>query len=380
MKIGIVSQSYYPRYGGVTEHVHALAHELRRRDHEVTIITSFFRRGEKGFRDGVLRIGWNILVPFNRAFVDFAIGVSLKRQLKRAIRELDLDVVHVHNPAAPTLPLFAVQVSDRPTVGTFHSTGGRTALQDLFRPMLMNALGRLDGRIAVSSTARTAAELYHPGPYDVIPNGVDVERFHPLVPPFEQWRDPAHTNILFVGRLDPRKGVQDLIAAMPEVVERTDGRARLLVVGDSYLRPQIMAGVPSSAREHVHFLGHVPSAQLPRWYATGDIFISPASGQESFGIVLLEAMAAARAVVASDIPGYRSVVVPDVNGVLFPPGDASALARTVAGLVDDPERRLMMAGRGRARAVEFAWPRVTERIEAVYREALTRRSAVHSAA
>jgi len=380
VKIGIVSQSYYPRYGGVTEHVHALAHELRRRDHEVTIITSFFRRGEKGFRDGVLRIGWNILVPFNRAFVDFAIGVSLKRQLKRAIRDLDLDVVHVHNPAAPTLPLFAVQVSDRPTVGTFHSTGGRTALQDLFRPMLMNALGRLDGRIAVSSTAKTAAELYHPGPYDVIPNGVDVERFHPLVPPFEQWRDPAHTNILFVGRLDPRKGVQDLIAAMPEVVERTDGRARLLVVGDSYLRPQIMAGVASSAREHVHFLGHVPSADLPRWYATGDVFVSPATGNESFGIVLAEAMAAGRAVVASDIPGYRTVVTPEVDGVVAPPGDVAALAAQVARLANDAALRRELGRRGRERSLDFAWPRVTDRIEAVYRDVLARRAPVPTAA
>jgi phosphatidylinositol alpha-mannosyltransferase len=370
MKIGIVSQSYYPRYGGVTEHVHALAHELRRRGHEVTIITSFFRRGEKGFVDGVLRIGWNILVPFNRAFVDFAIGVSLKRQLKRAIRRLDLDIVHVHCPTAPTLPIFAVQVSDRPTVGTFHSTGGRTALQDFFKPMVVSAMSRLDGRIAVSATARATAEIYHPGPYEVIPNGVDVERFLPLVAPFPEWRDPAFTNILFVGRLDPRKGVQDLIAAMPEIVERTDGRARLLVVGDSYLRPQIMAGVASSAREHVHFLGHVPSADLPRWYATGDIFISPASGNESFGIVLVEAMAAGTPVVATDIPGYRSVIDPGVNAEAFPPGDVRALARVVSALVEDPARRAQLAERGRARATEFAWPQVTERIEDVYREAL----------
>ena len=374
MRIGIVSQSYYPRYGGVTEHVHALAHELRRRGHEVTIITSFFRRGEKGFTDGVLRIGWNILVPFNRAFVDFAIGLSLKRRLKRAIRDLDLDVVHVHNPGAPTLPLFAVQVSDRPTVGTFHSTGGRTAIQDLFRPMLLNTLGRLDGRIAVSTTAKVAAELYHPGPYDVVPNGVDVERFHPLVPPFEQWRDPRYTNLLFVGRLDPRKGVQDLIAAMPEVVERTDGRARLLVVGDSYLRPQIMAGVASTAREHVHFLGHVPSADLPRWYATGDIFCSPATGNESFGIVLVEAMAAGRAVVCSDIPGYRTVVTPDKDAVVFPPGDVPALARALSQLVEAPERRGKLAEAGRRRALEFAWPSVVDRIEQVYRDAVERRA------
>ena len=378
MRIGIVSQSYYPRYGGVTEHVHALAHELRKRGHDVTIITSFFRRGEKGFKNGVLRIGWNILVPFNRAFVDFAIGVSLKRQLRRAFRELDLDVVHVHNPTAPTLPLFAVQVSDRPTVGTFHSTGGRTALQDLFRPMLVDAVGRLDARIAVSETARTTAEIYHPGPYDVIPNGVDVERFHPLVQPFEEWRDPRYVNILFVGRLDPRKGVQDLIAAMPEIVERTDGRARLLVVGDSYLRPQVMAAVASTAREHVHFLGHVPSADLPRWYATGDIFCSPATGNESFGIVLVEAMAAGRAVVCSDIPGYRTVVSPDRNASVFPPGDVTALARTISRLVEDPERRGKLAEEGRRRALEFAWPSVVDRIEAVYRAAAGRRASALS--
>ena len=378
MRIGIVSQSYYPRYGGVTEHVHALAAELRKRGHEVTIITSFFRRGEKGFRDGVLRIGWNILVPFNRAFVDFAIGFSLKRRLKKAIRQLDLDIVHVHCPTAPTLPIFAVQVSDRPTVGTFHSTGGRTALQDLFKPLVVGAMERLDARIAVSETAKATAAIYHPGPYDVIPNGVDVERFHPLVAPFPEWKDPAFTNILFVGRLDPRKGVQDLIAAMPEVVERTDGRARLLVVGDSYLRPQVMAGVPSFVREHVHFLGHVPSADLPRWYATGDIFCSPATGNESFGIVLVEAMASGRAVVCSDIPGYRTVVRPGQDAAVFPPGDVPALARVLSRLVEDPVRRGQLAEAGRLRALDFAWPAVVDRIEAVYRDAAGRRASALS--
>lgn len=383
MKVGIVSQSYYPRYGGVTEHVHALAVELRRRGHDVTILTSHFRRGETGVAGGVRRIGYNILIPFNRAFVDFTIGWSLKRRLRRAIRELDLDVVHVHCPTAPTLPVFAVQVCDRPLVGTFHSTGGRTALQDFFQPILGTAVARLDGRIAVSETARHTAELYYPGDYEVIPNGVDVERFHPLVPAFPKWRDPAYVNLLFVGRLDPRKGVQDLIAAMPEVIERTEGRVRLLVVGDSYLRPQIEAQVPSVAQRHVHFLGHVPSTDLPRWYATGDIFCSPATGNESFGIVLAEAMAAGRPVVCSDIPGYRCVVTPGVQAACFPPGDVRALARTIAQLVDDPERRGRLAAAGRQRSLEFAWPRVVDRIEAVYRGAVGHHRAAltgHSAA
>lgn len=383
MRIGIVTQSYYPRYGGVTEHVHSLGLELRRRGHEVTIITSRFRKGEGGDEPHVRRIGYNILIPFNRAFVDCTIGWGLKRQLRRAFRELELDVIHVHCPTAPTLPLMAIQVADRPTVGTFHSTGGRTALQDLFQPMLSSAIGRLAGRIAVSRTALETAELYYPGHYEVIPNGVDVDRFHPLVTPFPEWRDPDRVNILFVGRLDPRKGVQDLIAAMPEVIERTDGRARLLVVGDSYLRPQVEAQVSELARRHVHFLGHVLSRDLPRWYATGDVFCSPATGNESFGIVLVEAMAAGRAVACSDIPGYRTVVNPGVDAAVFPPGDVPSIARTLAQLVEDAERRRRLAERGRQRALDFAWPKVTDRIEAVYREALgrgTHAAAGHTAA
>ncbi len=378
MRIGIVTQYYYPRYGGVAEHVHALARELRRRRHEVTIIASGYRRGEQGLRDGVLRMGWNIVVPYNRAFVDVTIGLTLKGQLRRAFRDLDLDIVHIHSPSAPTLPLFAAQVCDRPMVGTFHCAGGRTTLQDLFRPLLSRAMDRLDARIAVSSTAKATAELYDPGTYDVIPNGVDVDRFHPLVQPYERWRDPAFTNILFVGRLDPRKGIEDLIAAMPDLVERTGGRARLLVVGDSCLRSLVMAGVPRAAWEHVHFLGHVPSADLPRWYATGDIFCSPATGNESFGIVLVEAMAAGRAVVCSDIPGYRTVVTPGRDAVVFPPGDVPALARALSQLVEDPARRKRLAEAGRRRALDFSWPRVVDRIEAVYQLAAVRHAAALS--
>jgi phosphatidylinositol alpha-mannosyltransferase len=380
VKIGIVSQSYYPRFGGVTEHVHHTAVELRKRGHDVLIITSHFGRGETTNGNGVARIGHNLLIPFNGAFVDLAVGLRLEQQLRSLLRTWEFDVLHTHAPLVPTLPLMAVKAASCAQVGTFHTTGGPSRLLDLMKGYLGPLIGKLDARIAVSNTARDYVEAYFPGHYHVIPNGVDIERFHPSVEPFEAWREPDRVNLLFVGRLDPRKGVQLLLDAMPEVVERTAGRARLLVVGDSYLRSRFESSVPPALREHVRFLGHVPSADLPRWYATGDIFVSPASGNESFGIVLLEAMACGRAVVASDIPGYRSVVVPDVNGLMFPPGDRAALARTLAALVDDPDHRRALATRGRARALEFAWPRVTDRIEAVYREVVARRSAVHSAA
>jgi len=381
VKIGIVSQSYYPRYGGVTENVHHTAVELRRRGHDVRIVTSRFRRGETQHVNGVERVGYNLLIPFNKAFVDVTVGMRLRRQLAELFRAHDFDLLHVHNPPSPTLPVLAIQAAPCPVVGTFHSTSGRSVLQDAFQPVLSKVVARLDGRIAVSATAEDCARAYYPGEYHVVPNGVDVERFHPMVPPFAEWREPGRVNLLFVGRLDPRKGLDVLLAAMPEIVRRTEGRARLLVVGDSFLRPRYEAAVPGAARDHVRFLGHVPSADLPRWYATGDIFISPATGNESFGIVLAEAMAAGRAVVASDIPGYRTVVTPEEDGLVFPPGRADLLAEAILKLVADPDRRAELAARGRTRSLVFAWPRVTERIEAVYRDVLARRrGAVHTAA
>jgi phosphatidylinositol alpha-mannosyltransferase len=381
VRIGIVSQSYYPRFGGVTEHVHNSAVELRRRGHEVTIITGGFADARSSDpAAGVERIGRNVLVPVNRAFVDLTLGLGLRGQMRRLLRRYDFEVLHVHCPNAPTLPLIATQESRAVTVGTFHSTSGRSALQDLFHPYLSRTVSRLDARIAVSRTAEASSRLYYPGEYRVIPNGVDVERFHPDHPPFEAWRDRTHVNLLFVGRLDPRKGLQYLLAAMPEVVERTRGRARLLIVGDSWLRRSFAARVAPAVREHVHFLGHVPGADLPRWYASADIFVSPASSNESFGIVLIEAMASGRAVVAADIPGYRSVIQPGENAEAFPPGDAASLARVLVALIEDPARRALLAQRGRARSLEFAWPRVVDQIEGVYREVLGRRSAVVSAA
>jgi phosphatidylinositol alpha-mannosyltransferase len=265
-------------------------------------------------------------------------------------------------------------------VATFHTTAPRSLLQDLFQGYLARVVEKLDARIAVSATAAESAQMYYPGDYHIIPNGVDIDRFHPGVAPFEEWRDGSHINLLFVGRLDPRKGVPLLLQAMPEVVRQTEGRARLLIVGDSYLRSGYEASVPSAMRSHVRFLGHVPGRDLPRWYATGDVFVSPASGNESFGIVLIEAMAAGRPVVASDIAGYRSVVIPEVNGVTFRSGDRDALATALVRVVRDAELRAQLSARGRTRATDFAWPRVTDQIEATYREVLSRRGAVHSAA
>jgi len=377
VKIGIVTQSYYPRFGGVTEHVHATATELTRRGHAVRVITSRFN-SEPPATLPVDRIGRNVLIPYNRAFVDFTVGVGLKRRLSALLRRYDFDVIHTHCPAAPSLPLIAVGAADCPQVGTFHMTG-RNALQDVFRTPLSKRMARLDARIAVSETARECAEHYFGGAYHVIPNGIDIERFHPDNEPIDEWRSRDRINIVFVGRLDPRKGVDDLIDAVPGVVERTRGRARFLIVGDSYLRHRLEGAVRSDMREHVEFVGAVPASDLPRWYATADIVVSPATGNESFGIVLLEAMAAGRPVVCSDIPGYRTVVTPDLNAVVHAPGDVASLTDALSCLVEDEDRRTALAINGRKRALEFAWPRVTDRIEGLYRTLLAGTDAAPSA-
>jgi phosphatidylinositol alpha-mannosyltransferase len=369
MKIGIVSQSYYPRFGGVTENVHNTATELARRGHRVTVITSRFPGQDTATRtpEGVeiVRIGRNVLIPYNGAFVDFTIGTRLRTQLARAFAAQQFDVVHVHNPAAPSLPLLALTEARSALVGTFHMTGSNR-LQSMLRSPLEARIARLDRRIAVSPTAADCAREVFPGHYDVVPNGIDIDRFRPDIEPIETWRRDSRLNLLFVGRLDPRKGLPDLLRAMPAIVSGSASGVRLLVVGHSRLRARMEAMVPAAVRAHVHFVGAVPAADLPRWYATADIFVSPATGNESFGIVLLEAMAAGRPVVCSDLPGYRNAVVPDESALVHRPGDPDDIARAVLRLVDDAPRRRKIGAAGRRRALEFAWPRVTDAIERVY--------------
>src|SRR5262249_34674923 len=159
---------YYPRYGGVTEHVHNTALELSRRGHEVTIVTGHFRKGGEHLQAAELRhVGHNVLVPFNRAFRAVTLGLRLKRPMRRLLRAEGFDLLHIHNRNAPTLPVFASEESPCATVGTFHCTGGRTFLQDTFREWLGRAVNRLDARIAVSRTAQASAMLYYPGDYQV---------------------------------------------------------------------------------------------------------------------------------------------------------------------------------------------------------------------
>ncbi|HYR52027.1 MAG TPA: glycosyltransferase family 4 protein [Candidatus Dormibacteraeota bacterium] len=395
LRIGILSQAYHPAVGGVTEHVDATARALRARGHGVTVITAgFSERDWQGFatngnghprheknggngaaqdteppRDAsqphrIVRIGRNVAVPYNGAENNLTVGLRLREKLQDILDEERFDLLHVHCPVSPVLPLIALRIAKQPIVGTFHSTVTSDLAFRLFRKALLPSFRRIDRSLAVSEEARSCVLRHFPGPVEILPNGVSLERFRPGLPRLERFDDEI-PNILFVGRHDPRKGLPELMAAC-DALARDQVPFRLIVVGDGLLRRRIerMAGGALSGR--VHFEGRVSNDRLPRYYASADLFCSPARGGESFGIVLLEAMASGVPIVATDLPGYRTVLTPGEEGLMVPTRDPQALAQALRTLLGRPDLRLAMGARGIATAQRFAWPAIVERLESIY--------------
>lgn len=370
LKVAIVTHAYYPQFGGVTEHVHHTSEELRKRGHQVTVITCGHRNYNPASEPGVVRLGSNVLVPYNGAFVNLTVGWNVYGKMKRVLREGAYDVVHIHCPLVPVLPLAATRTSrDSLLVGTFHASGRSSAGYALFRPLLRKHHTRLDGRIAVSNPAMDFVARYFGGEYRIIPNGVDPDRFHPDAPPIPELND-GKLNVAFVGRPDPRKGLEYLIKAMEVVRSECRMPTRLVVVGDGPRRARYEAMVDGLPPDCVRFTGSVSSELLPRYFSSAHVFCSPATMNESFGIVLLEAMASGVPVVASDIPGYRAVVSVGQEGLLTKPGDVEGMARAILLLLNDEGLRSEMGTRGREKAMAFSWGNVTGQIESYYFELL----------
>ncbi len=364
MKIAMVTQSYYPRVGGVTEHSHHLSRALRRLGHEVVIITS-----GPGNGDGreVMRIGRNAFFPINGAMVNVTVGIRLRRQLRKVISEGAFDLVHIHCPLEPTLPLAALMaVRDLrcPTVGTFHMAARMSPAYELFGSLLQKHAGRLDARIAVSETARTFAKKYFPGDYHLVPNGVDFGRFASPAGRIPEL-DDGKVNFLFVGRFDIRKNIPAIISAFKRL-SRHNSNCRLVLVGKGFTESwcRLRAGSPPGGS--IVFKGCVPPEELPACFASSQVFCSVPRGSESFGIVLIEAMAAGLPVIGADIPGYRDVVEDGRTGLLVPPGSTGLLADAMLRLADSEALRSRMGEDGRRRAMEYDWMRLAARIESVY--------------
>jgi phosphatidylinositol alpha-mannosyltransferase len=362
MKIGLVCPYIYPESGGVAQHVRFLYENLRLRGHDVRIITA--SHGPQRASEGdILRIGVGFSMPTNGSVGTLTFSPRYIGQVRQLLERERFDLLHFHEPFVPFLSLFLLRESRSVNVATFHAYAGFSPSYELGSRVMGGYAARLHGRIAVSAAARHFIDRFFPGDYKVIPNGVDVTRFASAVP-IARWQDGT-PNVLFVGRHEPRKGLLDLLKAH-RILRRTGAGNRLLVVGSGPQEREARRYVATRGLQEVEFLGRVSDAEKAQLFRTVDVFAAPATGRESFGIVLLEAMAAGAPIVASDIHGYKGVVRRGREGLLVPPRDPKELAGAIARLLGDPPLRARMSAAGRLRADDFSWPRVASRVEEYY--------------
>ena len=363
MRIGIVTEYYYPSVGGIQEHVHHFAREARRLGHVVRIVTSEMPDLDRARQvpPDVIHVGQSLPLYLNGGVGRVTGGTGVGAAIREVLARERFDVVHVHAPLTPVLPLLAIHHASGPVVGTFHTNFEPGLLFRLTRGALQRYLDRLDAAVAVSRACLTAFEGRLQADFRIIPNGVDVERFSRgrRLRRFEDGK----LNVLWVGRLEPRNGFDRMLAAFHGTWKQIE--ARLLVVGDGPLLPRYRAMVPREMHDDVVFAGRILE-ERPDWYATADVYCAP-TRIASFGVTLLEAMAAGKPVLASDIDGFREVVNHGREGELLPPDDPSAWARALVRLSREPIRAAAYGERGRLTVQRYAWPAVAREVLGLYR-------------
>ena len=377
MKIGFVAPYDWSVPGGVKHHIEALGQEFKGAGHEVKILTAGARNKhtpEQPPPDLIQIEGPVVSLPTSGSEARVVLSSRFSHKVKTILVLERFDVIHLNEPLMPVICPLALRHSKvyphTLVVATFHAYRENENFgYKLGRPILHRCLGRLDGRIAVSEAAREYTSGYFPGDYRVISNGVDLARFgNSNLEPVLQFAD-GRPNILFVGRLEKRKGFVHLLRAFVEVQAKMP-QARLIVAG-AFNREQqepFARQAESDGLHEVHFINWPPNDMLARLYQTADLLCAPSTGFESFGLVLVEAMAANRPVVASDIPGYRAVVRHEVDGLLVPPGDEAGLAAALLRLLADKEQQERMGRNSRERAESFAWDLVATKVLAYYDE------------
>jgi phosphatidylinositol alpha-mannosyltransferase len=364
MKVTLVCPYAWDRYGGVQSHVRALADSLRTRSHDVHVLAPRASRAGSApeSSDGALLVGRSLPVPANGSVAPLAFGPGAGAATRRALRELRPDVIHLHEPLIPSVSLLALLNAAAPTVGTFHAAAPRSLGYGVSRALLDRAVRRLTRRTAVSEAARELVSSYFPGDYAITPNGVDVARFDGAIP---RRHGPGRT-VVFHGRIEPRKGLDLLIEATAAL---DDPGVTLVVSGSG---PEVLPAKALAKRLRVttRWLGRVSDEDLPGLYAGADVFCAPGIGGESFGIVLLEAMAAGAPVVCSGLPAFRSVAGDAAR--FFRPGDARDLARVLRETLADDALRSDLGSASRAVARRFDWAHLAGRVEEIYEDAASR--------
>lgn len=359
MRIGLVCPYAWDAPGGVRSHVYDLALTLRERQHQVSVLAP--AEDPDSLPDWVVDGGRPVSVPYNGSVAKVNFGFKAARHVRRWIREGQFDVLHVHEPVAPGLSILALWAAHGPLVGTWHSSTARSRILSAGYYVAQTAMEKLSGRIAVSEDARRTLVAHVGGDAVLIPNGVRLRDY--ASPERLEAIDPERPSMLFLGRIDePRKGLDVLLGALPAIAEAIPG-VQLVVAGPGDVDDR-RSSLPAQIADRVVFLGRVSDADKVRALRSVDAYVAPHTGGESFGIVLIEAMAAEVPVLASDIPAFRRVLAD--AGAVFASQDEAGLADAAIDLLTNPGRRAELIARGSQRVRAFDWDTVVDDVIAVY--------------
>ncbi|GIW11268.1 MAG: phosphatidyl-myo-inositol mannosyltransferase [Dehalococcoidia bacterium] len=380
MKIALVSPYDWAVPGGVNRHIASLAQQLLTRGHHALIIAPSSVPLDQ---PGLVVMGRPYPIPASGSIARIPIWFNLAKPVKALLAQEQFDLVHVHEPLQGPLPLTFLRYSTAANVGTFHAySGSRYSTGSMAyyygQRLLKRWFRKLDGKIAVSEAAAEFVQQFFRGYYNIIPNGIDYEQFATPAPPIPEFADGRPT-VLFLGRLEERrKGLGYLLRAF-RLVKQELPEARLVVAGPGdRARAGYEAWIRRSGLTDVHFVGALSESEKPRYLQTATVFCAPNIGDESFGIVLLEAMASGRPIVASNIRGFAGVITHGVEGLLVPPKDEHALAAALCQLLRDPALREECAANGRLKARDYSWDRVAQRVLAYYERVLLAKRAAQA--
>ncbi len=371
MKIALVSPYDFAYPGGVVNHISCLEQQFTRMGHDVKIIAPA-SEAVHTFGDRFIGIGTPRSIPVSGSIARVTMSIRLESQINEVFEREKFDICHLHEPLMPTLCTTTLRLKGAPMVGTFHASGGKP-WYTMFSPVVKWYLDRwfrkLDGRIAVSQTALKYVQGYFPEEYTIIPNGIDTNHFNNHSLPIDTYMD-GKINIVFVGRFEKRKGFNYLLEAY-DLVRKEVPDCRLIAVGPGVrLRKNYEKQVRKNHIEDVVFTGYAAYSDLPRYYTTADIVCFPATGRESFGIVLLEAMAAGKPIVATSIDGYSGVLADGVDGIAVPPRNVEKLAEAILKLIRDKQLREQMGAMGKPKALAYDWSLLAKRVLDFYVETL----------
>lgn len=361
MRVGLVCPYSLDVPGGVQNHVRDLAEALIDLGHEVSVLAP--SEEESGLPSFVVPAGRAVAVPYNGSVARVSFGPVVAGKVRRWLRDGAFDVIHLHEPASPSISLLALWAAESPVVATFHSSQVRSRAMSASASILRPSLEKITGRIAVSEHARAYLVHHIGGEPVVIPNGLYVDRYAEA-PERVEWRGRDAT-LAFVGRIDePRKGLPVLLTAFEQIARARPG-VRLLVVGGGDVA-RARSSLPALLRSRVEFLGQASEEEKASALRTADVYVAPNTGGESFGIVLVEAMAAGTAVLASSLPAFRQVLGDGQFGAMFETGSSSDLAVQALALLDDDERRKALVSRADLGVRRYDWSFVASQIVEVY--------------